>query len=152
MAKAIDNEGALEVLRHGVKDRGITFRLAYYQPAHTIVAAALKPYGKNTLSVVRQFRYSAKKAEALDPLLSVNGVPVATAELKNPAGAGLPAEPAGLRQGHRENPAVKREGSLGCRPAAGRHPLTRSSDAFDHAGFTTRVMVLLAGENLPSPL
>ncbi|MBB4942486.1 type I restriction enzyme R subunit [Streptosporangium album] len=84
VAKAIDHEGALEVLRRGVKDRGITFRLAYFRPAHTIAADALEPYGKNILSVVRQFRYSAKTTDALDLALFVNGIPVATAELKNP--------------------------------------------------------------------
>ncbi|MER7132095.1 type I restriction endonuclease subunit R [Streptosporangium saharense] len=84
VAKAIDADGALEVLRHGVKDRGITFRLAYFRPAHTIAADALEPYDRNILSVVRQFRYSAKTADALDLALFVNGVPVATAELKNP--------------------------------------------------------------------
>jgi len=84
VAKAIDDEGALEVLRHGVKDRGITFRLAYFRPAHTIAADALEPYQKNILSVVRQLRYSAKSNDALDLVLFVNGIPVATAELKNP--------------------------------------------------------------------
>ncbi|MEV5409548.1 type I restriction endonuclease [Thermopolyspora sp. NPDC052614] len=84
VAKAIDDEGALEVLRHGVKDRGITFKLAYFRPAHTIAADALEPYRKNILSVVRQFRYSAKSNDTLDLALFVNGIPVATAELKNP--------------------------------------------------------------------
>lgn len=83
VGKAIDAEGALEVLRHGVKDRGITFRLAYFRPAHTIAADALEPYGKNILSVVRQFRYSATVTDTLDLALFVNGIPVATAELKN---------------------------------------------------------------------
>jgi Type I site-specific restriction-modification system, R (restriction) subunit and related helicases len=84
VAKTIDDEGALEVLRHGVKDRGITFKLAYFRPAHTIAADALEPYRKNILSVVRQFRYSAKRNDTLDLALFVNGIPVATAELKNP--------------------------------------------------------------------
>ncbi|MBG0816069.1 type I restriction endonuclease [Planomonospora sp. ID82291] len=83
VARAIDADGALEVLRHGVKDRGIAFRLAYFRPAHTIAADALEPYRKNILSIVRQFRYSAASADALDLALFVNGVPVATAELKN---------------------------------------------------------------------
>ncbi|WP_326642481.1 type I restriction endonuclease [Streptosporangium sp. NBC_01755] len=83
VAKAIDNEGALEVLRHGVKDRGITFKLAYFRPAHTIAADALEPYSKNILSVVRQLRYSETTQDELDLVLFVNGIPVATAELKN---------------------------------------------------------------------
>ncbi|WP_435874966.1 type I restriction endonuclease subunit R [Nonomuraea bangladeshensis] len=83
VAKAIDADGALEVLRHGVKDRGITFRLAYFRPAHTIAADALEPYSKNFLSVIRQFRYSTTSTDALDLVLFVNGIPIATAELKN---------------------------------------------------------------------
>ncbi|WP_226873763.1 type I restriction endonuclease subunit R [Microbispora sitophila] len=83
VAKAIDADGALEVLRHGVKDRGITFRIAYFRPAHTIAADALEPYSKNILSVVRQFRYAATGDDSVDLALFVNGVPVATAELKN---------------------------------------------------------------------
>ncbi|MEV6980478.1 DEAD/DEAH box helicase family protein [Sphaerisporangium sp. NPDC051017] len=83
VATAIDADGALEVLRQGVKDRGITFRIAYFRPAHTIAADALEPYGKNILSVVRQFRYSAAGNDSVDLALFVNGVPVTTAELKN---------------------------------------------------------------------
>ncbi|MFC0866222.1 type I restriction endonuclease [Sphaerimonospora cavernae] len=83
VAKTIDADGALEVLRHGVKDRGITFRIAYFRPAHTIAADALEPYGKNILSVVRQFRYAAQGNDSVDLALFVNGIPVATAELKN---------------------------------------------------------------------
>ncbi|MEU4835444.1 hypothetical protein [Streptosporangium sp. NPDC023615] len=64
VAKAIDNEGALEVLRHGVKDRGITFKVAF-RPAHTIAADALEPYERNILSVVRQLRYSEATGDEL---------------------------------------------------------------------------------------
>ncbi len=81
----IDREGVLEVMRHPtVKILGVTFRLAYFKPAHTIAADALEPYNKNILSVVRQFRYSKKTSDELDLALFVNGIPVATAELKNP--------------------------------------------------------------------
>ncbi|MEU5987616.1 type I restriction endonuclease [Spirillospora sp. NPDC047418] len=85
VAKHIDERGALEVLRHGLKDRAISFKFAYFRPAHTIAADALVPYGKNILSVVRQIRYSVKTTDELDLALFVNGVPVATAELKNQA-------------------------------------------------------------------
>lgn len=84
VAKQIDERGALDVLRHGVKDRGITIRLAYFRPAHTIAEDALAQYAQNRLSVTRQLRYSDKTTDALDLALFVNGIPVATAELKNP--------------------------------------------------------------------
>jgi type I restriction enzyme, R subunit len=85
VARRIDDDGALEVLRHGVKDRGISFTLAYFKPAHTIAEDALIPYRKNILSVVRQLRYSTRTTDELDLTLLVNGIPVATAELKNQA-------------------------------------------------------------------
>ncbi len=85
VAKEIDERGALDVLRHGVKDRGITFRLAYFRPAHTIAADALTLYRANRLSVTRQLHYSAATPDrSVDLALFVNGIPVATAELKNP--------------------------------------------------------------------
>ena len=85
LAREIDTHGALDVLRHGVKDRGVLIRLAYFRPAHTLADDALVQYEQNRLSVIRQLRYSAKTPDrSLDLVLFVNGVPVATAELKNP--------------------------------------------------------------------
>jgi type I restriction enzyme R subunit len=40
-------------------------------------------YNKNRLSVTRQLRYSPKRTDELDLTLLVNGLPVATAELKH---------------------------------------------------------------------
>lgn len=85
LGKQIDERGALDVLRHGVKDRGIKFDLAYFKPAHSIAGEALDLYGKNRLTVTRQLHYSdATPDKSLDLALFVNGIPVATAELKNP--------------------------------------------------------------------
>ena len=44
LAKEIDERGAVDVLRHGVKDRGLLFRLAYFRPAHTLADDALVQY------------------------------------------------------------------------------------------------------------
>lgn len=85
VADEIEQRGALDVLRHGVKDRGQTFRLAYFRPEHTLADDALVDYENNRLTVTRQLRYStATPDRALDLALFVNGIPVATAELKNP--------------------------------------------------------------------
>ena len=59
VAAQIDDRGALDVLRHGVKDRGVTIRLAYFRPSHTLADGALDLYQANRLTVARQFRYSA---------------------------------------------------------------------------------------------
>jgi type I restriction enzyme R subunit len=84
LGKQIDERGVLDVLRRGVKDRGVLIRLAYFRPAHTITDDALAFYRKNRLTVTRQLRYSLANTNALDLVLFVNGIPLATAELKNP--------------------------------------------------------------------
>lgn len=85
LGREIDSRGAVDVLRHGVKDRGLLFRLAYFRPAHTLADDALAQYEQNRLTVTRQLHYSTKEPDrSLDLVLFVNGVPVATAELKNP--------------------------------------------------------------------
>ncbi|WP_202867711.1 type I restriction endonuclease subunit R [Kribbella pittospori] len=84
VAKEVDQRGVLDVLRNGIKDRGVRVRLAYFRPAHTVADDALAEYQQNRLSVTRQLQYSADSTKALDLALFVNGIPVATAELKNP--------------------------------------------------------------------
>ncbi|GLZ00252.1 DEAD/DEAH box helicase family protein [Actinoplanes sp. NBRC 103695] len=85
LAKQIDERGPLDVLRRGLKDKGILFRLAYFKPAHSITDDALKLFRANRLSVTRQLHYSeAEPKKSLDLVLFVNGIPLATAELKNP--------------------------------------------------------------------
>ncbi|SDK20154.1 type I restriction enzyme, R subunit [Actinopolyspora mzabensis] len=87
VAKAIDDEGVLEVLRKGVKDRSVRFQLAYFKPSLVLDDAVLDDYRANRLTVVRELKYATKQADKdnqLDLVLFVNGIPVATAELKNP--------------------------------------------------------------------
>jgi len=84
LAGELDKRGAVDVLRHGVVDQGITIRLAYFKPAHGLTPALVKGYAANRLTATRQLRYAAGEGKALDLALFVNGIPVATAELKNP--------------------------------------------------------------------
>ncbi len=83
LAREIDARGTVDVLRHGVVDLGVTLRLAYFRPASGLTPALLERYGKNRLTVTRQLPYSAGSTRTLDLCLFVNGIPVATAELKN---------------------------------------------------------------------
>ncbi|MFI5906290.1 type I restriction endonuclease subunit R [Dactylosporangium sp. NPDC051541] len=86
LAKELDERGALDVLRNGVKDRGVRIRLAYFRPAHTVAEDALGDYRRNVLSVTRQLHFSkATPQQSVDLALFVNGIPVATAELKSSA-------------------------------------------------------------------
>ncbi|MFB4315135.1 type I restriction endonuclease subunit R [Actinomadura sp. 21ATH] len=85
--KAIAEDGMLTVLRKGVKDRGVLIRVAYFKPNLVLDDSVLDEYRANQLTVVRELEYATKQADKgnrLDLALFVNGIPVATAELKNP--------------------------------------------------------------------
>ena len=99
LAKQIDERGTVDVLRHGVVDQGVTIQLAYFKPAHALTAELVERYAANRLSVTRQLPYEQGSTKALDLCLFVNGLPVATAELKNAAhGPGLDNAIAQYRQ------------------------------------------------------
>jgi type I restriction enzyme, R subunit len=85
VASEIDSRGVLDVLRQGVKDRGVQIDLAYFRPGHTLAEGALDEYNGNVLSVARQLHFSFRDPGlSVDMAFFVNGLPVATAELKNP--------------------------------------------------------------------
>ena len=80
----LDHHGTLAVLRNGFKCHGRTLRMAFFKPAHGMNAELAAHYAANRLGVTRQLRYSQRNTNELDLVLSLNGLPVATAELKNP--------------------------------------------------------------------
>ena len=84
LVKKLDLKGTVYVLRHGFKFYGKTFRLAYFKPAHGLNEEMLALYAKNQLAVTRQVPCHPGKQDTVDPLFAVNGLPVATCELKNP--------------------------------------------------------------------
>ena len=84
LVKELDNKGALDVLRHGFRFFGETFRLAYFKPSHGLNPDALAQFERNELTVTRQALCHPGKGYEVDLLFALNGVPVATCELKNP--------------------------------------------------------------------
>ena len=93
--------GTLGVLRHELRDRGTRFKLCQFKPEHDLNPDTLSAYKKNRLRVVPELVYSpwctdnsptdeheaqtgarAKKWR-IDLVLFVNGLPVATLELKS---------------------------------------------------------------------
>ena len=73
------------VLREGIKlVPNIRFELCYFKPASGLNPELTRLYEANLLSVMRQVSYSAKNNNAIDVVLFVNGIPVATLEVKNP--------------------------------------------------------------------
>lgn len=81
--KEMDLRGSLDVLRNGFTDYGVRFQMAYFQPASGLNPDAVDLYNQNSLKVYRQIYYSKDNKNSIDVLLSLNGIPVATLELKN---------------------------------------------------------------------
>lgn len=83
LVKWIDANGSLATLRHGFKCYGKTLRVATFKAAHDLNAELEARYAANIVSVTRQLRYSVRNDNELDLVLSVNGIPVVSIELKN---------------------------------------------------------------------
>ena len=94
--KELRTFGTLGVLRNELRDRGTRFSLCQFKPEHDLNPETLARYGKNRLRIVQELVYSpwatdeheqetgtrAKKWR-IDLVLFVNGIPVATLELKS---------------------------------------------------------------------
>jgi hypothetical protein len=88
---------ALDVLRNGIRDSGCKFGLAYFRAASGLNEETRRLHAANLFAVVRQLRYGVRAGAApsapaapphaeksLDLVLFLNGIPIFTAELKNP--------------------------------------------------------------------
>ncbi len=84
LCKWMDANGSLATLRHGFKCYGRTLRVAWFRAAHRLNPELEARYAANRLGVTRQLRFSTRSEQSLDVTLSLNGIPVVTAELKNP--------------------------------------------------------------------
>ena len=85
VADEITARGVIDVLRGVVKLNGVSFRVAYFAPANGLTPSLWEHYAANRLGVVRQLHHSeSRPGTSIDLALLVNGIPTATAELKNP--------------------------------------------------------------------
>ena len=84
LREQLDQRGTLDVLRHGIELLGLKqpLKLAEFKPAFGLNPDILARYAANRLRVVRQVRYSQHNENSIDLVLFLNGLPVATAELK----------------------------------------------------------------------
>ena len=82
--KQLDDRGTLDILRRGVEMIGLKapIQLAQFRPAMAMNPDLVTKYNANRLRVVRQVRYSLANENCLDVVLFLNGLPVATVELK----------------------------------------------------------------------
>ena len=81
----LSTRGTLDVLRNGMElhpVRGV-LTMAQFKPASGMNPALTVKYEANRLRVVRQVRYSLANENSLDLVLFLNGIPIATAELKS---------------------------------------------------------------------
>ena len=81
--KEMDLRGSLDVVRNGFTDYGIRFQLAHFKAPTTLNPEAAELYDGNILKITRQLYYSSKNTNSVDLCISLNGIPVATFELKN---------------------------------------------------------------------
>lgn len=80
---ACDMNGVLDVLRHGFKHRGVTFKVCYFMPESSLNQTDAENYKQNIFHCIRQWHYSAANKNSVDMILAVNGIPVFAFELKN---------------------------------------------------------------------
>jgi type I restriction enzyme R subunit len=81
--KEMDLRGSLDVIRNGFTDYGVRFKLAFFKPESGLNPETKALYAKNRLKIIRQVYYSDKNKNSVDLVVALNGIPVATIELKN---------------------------------------------------------------------
>lgn len=74
--------GLLRVLRQGFTDRGIKFRAVFWKPETSINETSQEQYSANIMHCTRQLHYSLLNENSIDIVLFLNGIPVASIELK----------------------------------------------------------------------
>lgn len=83
LLKELELRGTLDVIRNGFTDYGVKFKMGYFKPESSLNPTADLLYQTNHLSVTRQLYYERKGNNSIDMVLSLNGLPIATIELKN---------------------------------------------------------------------
>ncbi len=84
ISKEIESRSVVDVLRKGIVDMGVKFQLAYFEPANSLVPENMELYSQNRTTVTRQVKMSETNLnDSLDLVLYLNGIPVATVELKS---------------------------------------------------------------------
>lgn len=96
--RMVKKYGILNLLRKGLAVEDAHFTLLYQLPAASSSQAVKDNFEKNEFSITRQVHYNLDNPrEAIDMVLFVNGLPIATFELKNPW-TGQNAKVHGIRQ------------------------------------------------------
>ncbi len=84
LEQALRNQPTHKVLRDDLcLVPNIRFSLCHFKPASDLNPDLTRFYEGNILSVMRQVAYSSKNKNTIDIVIFVNGIPVATIEVKN---------------------------------------------------------------------
>ena len=110
LIKALNQElnikGSLNVLRNGFRVANRTAKMAYFAPNSTLNETAQQQYDANIVKITRQV--ITEYNERIDMVISVNGIPVSTIELKNEMSAtGWTVEDAKYQYRKERNPQGK---------------------------------------------
>lgn len=82
LKKQLANKGSSDVLRKGFRYISELFDMYYPLPSELNPTAKIL-YNKNIFCVTRQLFYSKENSNSIDVMLSLNGLPIITMELKN---------------------------------------------------------------------
>lgn len=75
--------GLIYVLKHGITDLGIKIKLCFFKPESELNDKSIELYNQNIFGIERQFGYSSENNNTIDMVLSLNGIPLFSFELKN---------------------------------------------------------------------
>ncbi len=78
----MDKHGSLSVLRHGFKHLNGRFQMCQFRPSSQLNQEVLNRYQQVRCRIVRQVRYSLDSEKSIDIVCFVNGIPIATVEIK----------------------------------------------------------------------
>ena len=83
LVKSLENAGTVTTLREGFKMAGYqTIKCSGHYPDDPRLPNQKKEYDANILRVMHQVHYQTAGGKSLDMVFFVNGIPVATAEIK----------------------------------------------------------------------
>jgi len=90
MINELDKKGTINVLRNGFKDAGCHFELFYPKPNNRKNPDLFEQFKKNIFSAIDELEYEQKEdSKRLDLVISVNGLPIITIELKDTFSQGV---------------------------------------------------------------
>ena len=84
LIRTLNDRGTLDVLRHGFRLSGQTLKVAFFKPANDLNPDTMAKYHANRLTITKQVPCHPNRGHTVDLLFTLNGIPLATCELKNP--------------------------------------------------------------------